>query len=132
MASMHYQIPFAHHVVPRIWNRRYSMVILYSRYNEPKSLTNDNPVDQYTFDAFADSWLEDRWFMDDVTDSTAHPYMAINANADIPASNVPPCTGACTVSTEEIPDAHEFNRFRPVALVKQIQWLTKSPRGCIQ
>ena len=54
------------------------------------SLTGDITVDQYAFDAFADSWLEDKWFMDEMTDSTTHPLMAINANTGLPASNVPP------------------------------------------
>ena len=58
------------------------------------SLTGDITVDQYAFDAFADSWLEDKWFMDEMTDSTTHPLMAINANTGLPASSVPPCAGS--------------------------------------
>ena len=58
------------------------------------SLTGDITVDQYAFDAFADSWLEDKWFMDEMTDSIAHPLMAINANTGLPASSVPPCAGS--------------------------------------
>ena len=58
------------------------------------SLTGDIAVDQYAFDAFADSWLEDKWFMDEMTDSIAHPLMAINANTGLPASSVPPCAGS--------------------------------------
>ena len=65
------------------------------------SLTGDITVDQYAFDAFADSWLEDKWFMDEMTDSTTHPLMAINANTGLPASNVPPCAGSFAISARK-------------------------------
>jgi hypothetical protein len=56
-------------------------------------------VDQYAFDAFADSWLEDKWFMDEMTDSTAHPLMTIGANTDVLDSTVSPCAGSLTFYT---------------------------------
>ena len=65
------------------------------------SLIGDITVDQYAFDAFADSWLEDKWFMDEMTDSTTHPLMAINANSGLPASNVPPCAGSFAISARK-------------------------------
>ena len=65
------------------------------------SLTGDITVDQYAFDAFADSWLEDKWFMDEMTDSIAHPLMAINANTGLPASSAPPCAGSFAISARK-------------------------------
>jgi hypothetical protein len=66
------------------------------------SLTGEISVDQYAYDAFADSWLEDQWFMDEMTDSAAHPLMAIDANTGLPTPTVPPCAGSLPSLREEI------------------------------
>jgi hypothetical protein len=92
-------------------------------------LTGGISVDQYTFDAFADSWLEDKWFMDEMTDITAHPLMAINANTGLSASTIPPCAGSLTVTgRKSYQKLRDCNRFRPVASVKQTHRLTYQPR----
>lgn len=74
----------------------------------PISLTFGISVDHYAFDAFADSWLEDKWFMDELIDSTAHPLMAINANTGLPASTIPPCAGTLTSSAGQRSDAQQL------------------------
>jgi hypothetical protein len=99
-------------------------------HNEPTSLTSIISVNQYAFDAFADSWLEDQWFTDEMIDSTAHSLMAINADLGLPASNAPPCAGSFNITENEKIRSSRFSlhRFPPVAPVKQTQWLTYYPQ----